>query len=143
MHTQRVLFKWLAIVIAISIFFLSGLIFPPVSAQGENTPTPTLSGRAFVNPVISSSGSCGGSGIAATAEPYLNGLKISYTVDCTYTGWQQWLNIDYEDTDCTQGCGNYAYADVYDLSPVNEFSISRFSPISSAGHYETYFETHI
>ena len=41
MNTQRVLFKWLAVVILTALFFQSTLILPSVSAQGGNTPTPT------------------------------------------------------------------------------------------------------
>lgn len=44
MNTQRAVFKWLAAVIAITMFLQFSLVSPSVSAQIENTPTPTSTG---------------------------------------------------------------------------------------------------
>ncbi len=43
MKPQRSLFKWFAILLIFAVTFQSALILPSVSAQGENTPTPTPS----------------------------------------------------------------------------------------------------
>lgn len=41
MNSQRVSFKWFAMVIAITMLLQSTLILPSVSVQAENMPTPT------------------------------------------------------------------------------------------------------
>ena len=41
MNSQRVISKWLAMLIASTMLLQSALILPSASAQGENTPTPT------------------------------------------------------------------------------------------------------
>jgi len=41
MNSQRVISKWLAMLIASTMLLQSALILPSASAQGENTLTPT------------------------------------------------------------------------------------------------------